>query len=224
MTLYDTAIAAANAYGIPTDFFTKLINNESSFNPNAYNASSGAAGIAQFIPSTYTSKGIDPYDPDQSLYGAAKYISDIQRSTGSYVAAYKEYGGFKSGFNNLNASQQGVLDAATAADGGSTTNSPSQYDMSPSGRFNYYLDTLKGDVGIKSVPNSSTGNAVASIKSAIPSLADAGTWLERGAVIVLGVIVVAFALKGLTSGPSTIVVNAAKKTVNAGGTLLGVSA
>ena len=49
---------AINA-GISPDYFTRQINLESGFNPNA-SSPSGAVGIAQFLPSTAAGLGINP--------------------------------------------------------------------------------------------------------------------------------------------------------------------
>ena len=60
-------------------YFALLLNSmafvESSCNPNAYNESSKAAGLMQFIPSTAAHFGIDPYDPEQAIDAAARYLA-----------------------------------------------------------------------------------------------------------------------------------------------------
>jgi membrane-bound lytic murein transglycosylase B len=94
---YSQAVASANAYGVPPSLFTAVINAESGFNPNAYNASSGAAGIAQFIPSTAQSFGIDPYNPSGALNAAAQYLSQLYQRTGSWTGALLAYSGNTSG-------------------------------------------------------------------------------------------------------------------------------
>lgn len=87
---YGTAIAAANAYGIPSSLFTAQIGQESSFNPNAQNGN--ATGIAQFMPGTAASLGVDPTDPISSLYGAAKYDAQLYSQYGSWQTALQKYG------------------------------------------------------------------------------------------------------------------------------------
>lgn len=57
---------------------------ESSFNPNA-KSSAGAEGMAQFMPSTWASEGIDangdgkadPYDPEDAIASQASYMSKL---------------------------------------------------------------------------------------------------------------------------------------------------
>lgn len=69
--------SAANSAGVPSNIFHALIFSESSYNPSAYNSEYGASGIAQFIPSTAKSLGVDSKNPESSLTGAAKYLRDI---------------------------------------------------------------------------------------------------------------------------------------------------
>jgi soluble lytic murein transglycosylase-like protein len=98
-TLYETEAAAyANQYGVPTQLFSDLINQESSFNPNAYNPLSGATGIAQFLPSTAADPGygvssFDPTNPDSSLSAAAQYLSALYHTFGSWTQALLAYSG-----------------------------------------------------------------------------------------------------------------------------------
>jgi Transglycosylase SLT domain len=86
-----TAVQAASAYGVPLDLFNYQIGAESSWNPNALNPS-GAAGIAQFIPSTAAALNVDPMDPVQSLYAAAQYDSQLYGQTGDWGSVLNRYG------------------------------------------------------------------------------------------------------------------------------------
>lgn len=82
---------AANSSGIPPNYFVLQIRQESNFNPNAL-SSSGAVGIAQFLPSTAAGLGINPYDPISSLYGAARYMASLDQSySGDYAKALAAY-------------------------------------------------------------------------------------------------------------------------------------
>ena len=65
------AVAAARRYGIDPTIFLRQIRQESGFNPNA-RSSAGAIGIAQFMPATARSEGVNPLDPRSALFGAAK--------------------------------------------------------------------------------------------------------------------------------------------------------
>ncbi len=73
---------AVNA-GISAQLFVKQINEESGFNPSAVSPA-GAIGIAQFMPDTARGLGIDPWNAEQSLSGAAQLM-------GRYVAKYGDY-------------------------------------------------------------------------------------------------------------------------------------
>lgn len=69
-----------------------VIQTESSGNPNAYNTSSGAAGLGQLIPSTATSLGVtNPYDPMQAIPASARLLAEDMHRYGTpdqAVAAY----------------------------------------------------------------------------------------------------------------------------------------
>jgi soluble lytic murein transglycosylase-like protein len=83
---------ATNA-GIPADRFVRQINMESGFNPNVV-SSAGAIGIAQIMPATAQSWGVDPYDPVASLQVASQHMAwyyahygyDYRKALGAYNA------------------------------------------------------------------------------------------------------------------------------------------
>jgi hypothetical protein len=83
------ARAAAVRHGAHPDLFVKQIQQESGFNPKAYNHASGATGIAQIIPRWHP--GVDPTDPIASLDYAAKWMADLRRIYGSWRAALAAY-------------------------------------------------------------------------------------------------------------------------------------
>lgn len=70
---WDAAVAA----GIDPFLFVAQIDQESQFVPTARNQSSGAAGIAQFMPATAAGFGIDPMDPAAALPAAARYMRQL---------------------------------------------------------------------------------------------------------------------------------------------------
>lgn len=92
---------AVNA-GIPADKFVKQIDVESGFNPSAISPA-GAIGIAQFMPQTAAGLGIDPYNAEQSLNGAAQLMSRYTANYGSYQKALAAY---NCGTNCLNRALQ----------------------------------------------------------------------------------------------------------------------
>lgn len=80
LRLSDAAVSAAQRHGLPPEFLAATLLQESAFDPQAM-SSAGAVGIAQFEPSTAEGIGIDPFDPYDSIEGAAQLLS-------GYVRAY----------------------------------------------------------------------------------------------------------------------------------------
>ncbi|MFL5703249.1 MAG: lytic transglycosylase domain-containing protein [Ktedonobacteraceae bacterium] len=87
----DIAWQAALNAGINPDLFLRQIRQESAFNPGAISPA-GAIGIAQFMPATATNVGVDPHDPVQSLYGAARLMANLSAMYGgNYAMALAAY-------------------------------------------------------------------------------------------------------------------------------------
>lgn len=84
--------SAANKYAVPQDLLKRLLHTENTTgNPMARNPSSGAEGLAQFMPETAKERGVNSYDPESSIHGAAKYLHELHNEFGSWknaVAAY----------------------------------------------------------------------------------------------------------------------------------------
>lgn len=89
-TYWNIAWQAATYYGINPNLFERQIQQESGFNPNAYSPA-GAEGIAQFMPATAASMGVNPWDPASALYGAANLMSQLNRQFGNYAMALAAY-------------------------------------------------------------------------------------------------------------------------------------
>ncbi|GCE14892.1 lytic transglycosylase domain-containing protein [Tengunoibacter tsumagoiensis] len=94
------ARAAAVRHGISPDLFVRQIQQESGFNPNA-RSSVGAIGIAQFMPGTAAALGVNPYDPNSALDGAARHMADLSRMYGGDYA--KALAAYNAGPGNVNA-------------------------------------------------------------------------------------------------------------------------
>lgn len=73
---------AARQNGLPPEFLAATLLQESAFDPQVV-SSAGAVGIAQFMPSTASEAGIDPYDPFDAIGGAAALLAQ-------YVRAYEQ--------------------------------------------------------------------------------------------------------------------------------------
>jgi hypothetical protein len=84
------ATQAAQTYGIPVDTFLSLLGAESSWNPNALSPK-GAIGIGQLMPATAKELGVDPYDPEQNIYGSAKYLAQQFKRFGDPALAVAAY-------------------------------------------------------------------------------------------------------------------------------------
>lgn len=86
----------AIAAGINPDAFVRQIQQESGFNPSA-GSPAGAVGIAQFMPGTAASMGVNPYDPSSALSGAAHMMAGLAAQYGGdyakALAAYNAGGG-----------------------------------------------------------------------------------------------------------------------------------
>lgn len=79
--------------GIPPDAFVRQINQESGFNPDSLSPA-GAEGIAQFMPDTAAGLGIDPWNPVDSLQGAAHLMARYEHNySEDYTKALAAYNG-----------------------------------------------------------------------------------------------------------------------------------
>jgi LysM repeat protein len=81
---------AALSAGISPTIFVRQIYQESGFRTDV-TSYAGAIGIAQFMPATAASLGIDPYNPTQALQGAARLMATYVRQYGSYALALAAY-------------------------------------------------------------------------------------------------------------------------------------
>ncbi|GCE25994.1 hypothetical protein KDA_14780 [Dictyobacter alpinus] len=90
---------AAIKYGISPVYFERQINQESGFNPYAMSPV-GAVGIAQFLPSTAAGMGVNPYDPVDALYGAARMMANLSNQYGGDYA--KALAAYNAGPGNVN--------------------------------------------------------------------------------------------------------------------------
>lgn len=81
----------AQKVGISPDLFVRQISVESGFDPQS-RSPAGAEGIAQLMPETAASLGVDPWNPDAALKAAAhlmaRYISMYDGDYAKALAAY----------------------------------------------------------------------------------------------------------------------------------------
>ncbi len=87
-----TLAQAADDNELPEEFFTRLIWQESRFDPTAVSPA-GAQGIAQFMPQTAATRGlINAFEPLQALRESASYLRELRTTfrgnLGLAAAAY----------------------------------------------------------------------------------------------------------------------------------------
>lgn len=89
--LCETAVQVAQANNLPAPFFTRLIEQESGFNPHVV-SSAGAQGIAQFMPQTAASRGLaDPFEPLSALAASGKFLAELVGQFGNLGLAAAAY-------------------------------------------------------------------------------------------------------------------------------------
>lgn len=82
---------SAETYGIPKDFFARLIWKESRFDHRAVSPV-GAEGIAQFMPYTARERGLaDPFDVEQAIPASASFLADLKKAFGNWGLAAAAY-------------------------------------------------------------------------------------------------------------------------------------
>jgi hypothetical protein len=88
--------SAAHANDLPTEFFVRLVWQESRFRPDAIGPvtrnGKHALGIAQFMPGTATERNLlDPMNPVQALPKAAEFLKELRRQFGNLGLAAAAY-------------------------------------------------------------------------------------------------------------------------------------
>ena len=89
----DAVAAAAEANGLPTGFFARLIWQESRFKQRAVSPA-GAQGVAQFMPAVAVERGLsNPFDPIEALPESAAFLKDHVNYFGNLGLAAAAYNG-----------------------------------------------------------------------------------------------------------------------------------
>src|SRR5271169_190911 len=83
--------SSARAQGLPVSFLTRLIWQESNFQPKV-SSFAGAQGVAQFMPATAGSRGLaDPFDPEAAIPKAASLLAELRQQFGNLGLAAAAY-------------------------------------------------------------------------------------------------------------------------------------
>jgi hypothetical protein len=136
--------AAAQSYGLPVDFFARIIWQESRFEPGAVGpvtrSGERAQGIAQFMPGTAAERRLlDPFNPVEALPKSAEFLAELRRQFGNLGLAAAAYNAgpqrlreFLSGARTLPAQTRNYVLSVTGrpiedwTKGGSGTGTPSE--------------------------------------------------------------------------------------------------
>lgn len=90
---------AAQRHGLDPALLHAVIRAESSYNPSAV-SHKGAMGMMQLMPGTAARYGVrNPYDPEDNIFGGARYLSDLLDMFGSDVAL--AVAAYNAGENNV---------------------------------------------------------------------------------------------------------------------------
>lgn len=87
---YNDVVASSTRWKVRPELLAAALETESNFDPTAV-SHSGAIGIAQFMPKTAESEGVNPTDPASSIDGMAKLLSQYQAEFGSESLALAAY-------------------------------------------------------------------------------------------------------------------------------------
>jgi hypothetical protein len=87
----DTLTKAAESNNLPVPFFISLLFQESRFDPGTV-SSAGAQGVAQFMPETAASVGLEnPFDPLEAIPASARLLRNLVAQFGNLGLAAAAY-------------------------------------------------------------------------------------------------------------------------------------
>jgi soluble lytic murein transglycosylase-like protein len=86
----EVAKTVARKHGVPEDLFLRLVQQESGWNPVAV-STKGATGLAQLMPETAETLGVDINDAEENLDGGARYLRMMYDKFGTWELALAAY-------------------------------------------------------------------------------------------------------------------------------------
>ena len=92
----------ARRYSVETRLVMAIMASESGGNPTAVSPQ-GAVGLMQLMPDTAAHLGVDPWDPEQNVEGAVRYLASLLssfRSVDLSLVAYNAGPGFAAKYKN----------------------------------------------------------------------------------------------------------------------------
>lgn len=189
---------------MPVEILAAVAKQETSFgtNPNTYTpGSAGELGIMQTTPAIVSQYGINPYDPQSDINGAAAYLATLYQQKGNWTSAVAAYNGTGQAAQNYASQVMGT--AQSYGYTGSTGSTPADWTT--------FIQNVAKGFGLDPVGtgsgNVSMGNAPG---QAVSTGIGVGSWLNNpqhlvalaaiaGAAI-LGVIAIASAFTGSGGG------------------------
>jgi hypothetical protein len=111
MDLVELTREIASRYDIPESIAVRMVQKESSFNPDAENERTGAAGLIQIMEATAREPGFgvspisseDRFDPETNLDFGFNYLRAMYDRTGNWEDALRAY---NAGLGNLDESRE----------------------------------------------------------------------------------------------------------------------
>ncbi|WP_162920255.1 transglycosylase SLT domain-containing protein [Clostridium fermenticellae] len=143
---------AATKNGFDPTLIASIIEIESGFNPNAYNRSSGATGLGQFLASTAREVGLsNRANPEASIYALASYLRTRVNQAGSLKGGIKGYGeGTEAYYNRVMSTYSKLKNGDNTDDStasvGSTYESGAESILSQAENLQGNIDSLKEQI------------------------------------------------------------------------------
>jgi len=147
---------SAQATHLPVEFVTRVIWRESSFRAGVVSRA-GAQGIAQFMPETAQARSLaDPFDPEQAIPKAARFLADLRKRFGNLGIAAAAYNAGEARVSNW-LHGQGGLPSETRA-----------YVRFVTGRYPEEWTGSKGGNSAEGASGSSTNATQTTVEAAEP--------------------------------------------------------